>query len=76
MAKWNVTTCDKPRSFNICTVNTDRVQQEANARLIAAAPDLLAALERFAHAMEQRSYPELQGVASDAFAAIAKAKGE
>jgi hypothetical protein len=26
--------------------------------------------------MEQRSYPELQGVASDAFAAIAKAKGE
>jgi hypothetical protein len=50
-------------------------ETEANARLIAAAPELLEALRRFANAMEQRSYPELQGVASDAFAAIAKAEG-
>jgi hypothetical protein len=46
-----------------------------DARLIASAPELLAALQRFASAMEQRSYPELQGIACDAFAAIAKATG-
>lgn len=42
--RWNVTTSDKPRTFNICSINTDRVEQEANAKLIAAAPELLAAL--------------------------------
>lgn len=45
----------------------------ANARLIAAAPELLAALRRFADAVTARSYPELQGIACDAFSAIAKA---
>ena len=44
LAKWNVATTTKPRSVNICSINTDRVEQEANARLIAAAPELLAAL--------------------------------
>ena len=39
--RWNVTTSDKPRTFNICSINTDRVEQEANAKLIAAAPELL-----------------------------------
>jgi len=34
--------------------------------------ELLAVLERFADAMKQRSYPELQGVACEAFAVIAK----
>ena len=41
LTHWNVTTTGKPRTFNICSVNTDRIEQEANARLIAAAPDLL-----------------------------------
>jgi len=42
--------------------------------LAMAAPELLAALERFSMAIEQGRYPELQGVACDAFAAINKAK--
>ena len=46
---------------------------EANARLTAAAPALLAACQRFAKAMQEGRYPELQGVACDAFEAIAKA---
>ncbi len=45
-------------------------------RLQSINADLLAALERFAGAMQQRSYPELQGIACDAFAAIARAKGQ
>ena len=42
--------------------------------LAMAAPELLAALERFAMAIKQDRYQELQGVACDAFAAINKAK--
>lgn len=42
--RWNVTTVG-PRTFNICALNPDRGDSEANARLIAAAPDLLAALK-------------------------------
>jgi hypothetical protein len=62
---------------NISIGHDDDVpEMQANARLMAAAPELLAALQRFASAMKQRSYPELQGVACDAFAAIAKATGQ
>jgi len=46
-----------------------------DAKVIAAAPDMLAALKRFARAMEQGNYPEMQGVACDAFEAIRKAEG-
>jgi hypothetical protein len=52
-----------------------REETDANARLMASAPELLAALERFAKWYGQNSMPELQGVACDAFQAIAKAKG-
>ncbi len=45
LQKWHVTTTNPPRTFNICTVSTDRVEQTANAYLIAAAPELLAALK-------------------------------
>lgn len=54
---------------------SDDATEQANARLIAAAPELLAALERFTRWYEQNSVPDLQGVACDAFQAIAKAKG-
>ena len=43
--RWNVTTTAKPRTFNICAVNTERVEQEANAALIAMAPTLLDAVD-------------------------------
>ena len=51
----------------------------ANARLIAAAPDLLEALEYLAGACElalDNDYPEGRDPVSVARAAIAKAKGE
>ena len=48
------------------------IQSKANARLIAAAPDLLAALERLA---ESPMFLAIEGHA-EATAAIAKAKGE
>jgi hypothetical protein len=47
--------------------------KEANARLIAAAPDLLEALESIVGGSTQRVSAELQ---TKAQAAIAKAKGE
>lgn len=53
--RWNVTTATGPRTFNVAAINTDRAEQEANARLIAAAPDMLAALiaaERFVRGFE------------------------
>jgi uncharacterized cupin superfamily protein len=53
----------------------------ANARLIAAAPDLLAALEELyeAHQLVEHGdedYPRLEAAQAQARAAIAKAKGE
>lgn len=54
----------------------DEGETEANLTLIQAAPAMFAALDRFAEAMKRGSYPELQGVASDTFAALALARGE
>ena len=53
--------------------DVDRAQAEANARLIAAAPDLLAALQAMLTALdcESVSYREIEA----AEAAIAKAEG-
>lgn len=45
VGRWNVTTSGAPRTFNICSINTDREDQETIARLIAAAPDLLEACQ-------------------------------
>jgi hypothetical protein len=52
-------------------------EQQANARLIAAAPALLAPLERAADYLGENAYQEVGGlVLSQARAAIRAAKGE
>lgn len=47
----------------------------ANARLIVAAPDMLAALKRLDKFCSNNSYPKIQGIWQDAIDAIAKAEG-
>ena len=44
ISRWNVTTSKPPRTLNICTLNTDRMEQEANAAAIALAPKGVKAL--------------------------------
>lgn len=53
-------------------------EQEANARLIAAAPDLLAVAKRIEAAMDfdASDHPMFQGMQAQLLAAIAKASGE
>lgn len=81
---WNVTTSSAAHSVRnqrgerICTVNTAVTDQLAKARLIAAAPELLAALAGMIemathHAMDDG---EKRAILRAARAAIAKAKGE
>lgn len=61
---------------------TDRVrggspmQADANARLIAAAPELLATLQRLVDLLNEDLDPEQAAAWDAAVAAIAKAKGE
>ena len=57
------------------TVNTGTATS-ANARLIAAAPDLLAALERFINPLEKTTHDAQRERTSQASAAIAKATGK
>lgn len=54
----------------------DDDEAKANARLIAAAPDLLAACERFIRAQDENDRNGLTSAAMLASAAIAKARGE
>jgi len=73
-----------PRSLKVCDMSSDGgrpvAEQEANARLIAAAPDLLAALEESLREVEaftkRTGIPQFVGWIDKARAAIAKAKGE
>ena len=55
-----------------------RDEDVANIRLIAAAPDLLAALEAFNAWRNEHGYgsPELEAVVCQSLNAIAKARGE
>ena len=51
-------------------------ESHANARLIAAAPELLAMLKRLVKAIDRMPANPLDGLAEDASALIAKAEGE
>ncbi len=75
--------CNEETLFTVARCGIGNGVSEANARLIAAAPELLAALERTADVLEY--YNENKGPTRDsalcdlfaiARAAIAKAKGE
>ena len=61
----------KQGHMSLAEVFTDIPEGEANARLIAAAPDLLAALERLAGSLERANWD-----CSEAKIAIRKALGE
>lgn len=50
-------------------------EERANARLIASAPTMLAALERVAEWFKRHGTAETQGIACDVFQAIDAAKG-
>lgn len=67
---------DAIRSERICTINTSVTDQLAKARLIAAAPDLLAALENLLEDALRLGLADsdMSGSAIEARAAIAKAK--
>ena len=68
---------DSPRSWMERTVATVRVgNEEANAALIAAAPDLFLAVERLLREDDGGHGDLTMGLIEDAQAAIKKAKGE
>ena len=74
----DVITVDTANGTAICDVYVDSDDRPANANLIAAAPDLLAALvrlERMVSKMRQ-TLDDIDPALEPARAAIAKAKGE
>lgn len=58
------------------TLATDPIENCVNARLIAAAPDLLTALESLVSACENEGFPHLGNILPAARRAITKATGE
>ena len=83
---FNIATKDNPRSIaNVIDAGTteqinqyekENGEQAANARLIAAAPELLAALESCSDALNTEAGGLYKARIDQARAAIAKAKGE
>lgn len=76
---------DSTRNFDVCIIQPQHANPSsdarANARLIAAAPDLLEALEALVphvlhYAAMNNAHPSAHKDAASARAAIAKAKGE
>lgn len=59
--------------WDVCNVEQDTADSKANARLIAAAPDLYDALEAL---LKQTSASETVAAIYGAHAALAKARGE
>lgn len=64
------------RSFTVWAQQPDDDEAVANAHLIAAAPDLYAALEAAVWRMRQYDYQAMQATLQEADAALAKARGE
>lgn len=60
----------------VCDLMTDFPEDEANARLIAAAPDMLEALEGLVSYLDRTCLYEDSGAGARIVAAIRKAKGE
>jgi hypothetical protein len=74
-----IITSDSWWDFAEVQVNPDNAQGEANARLIAAAPELLAALEELYHLIDDAHDGDrvfTLELAQKAKAAIAKARGQ
>lgn len=74
---------DQPSVFNAAGIpiahifnHLDPKEKEANAQLIASAPDLLEALKSVLDELPQSMYPKNLKYMQKAIAAIAKAQGE
>jgi len=72
MSNTQKTTADEVAKYG---EHGDNLEADANARLIASAPELLAALEGF-HPSKIKSHGEMAWAWETARAAIAKARGE
>jgi hypothetical protein len=67
---------DKHYCRTVATATNAYGHGDANARLIAAAPDLLDACLQLVHSTDTKDWRELQNAIASARAAIAKARGE
>lgn len=75
--EWYITgkVCDVASVSIVMDTSKPMTEHEANARLIASAPTMLAALERVSEWFKQHGTAENQGIACDVFQAIDAAKG-
>lgn len=74
--KWGAIRCGVEGEWDVAEIDTDGEDDEANAHLIAAAPELLEALEGLLDLSSESGEIDRRLAFKDARAAIAKAKGE